>query len=155
MNQDLHKLVYCSRNLITGNPTEIAAEVQQILASSRANNMREGVSGALLYNAGMFAQVLEGPTAAVGRIFEAIQRDPRHSEVVVIESAPAMQRDFPDWSMAFSGVFRSAGDEQELLAVTEAFDAGFAHREGAAEKVLDVLKNLVVQEDDWVLLDAA
>ncbi|UEM07295.1 BLUF domain-containing protein (plasmid) [Skermanella rosea] len=88
MSEQIHRLVYFSRNAMPGTEDEIVAGVQQILASSRSNNARAGVTGALLFNSGCFAQVLEGPTPAVTETFERIQWDERHSEVLVLEYAP-------------------------------------------------------------------
>ena len=150
MNSNLYSLIYCSRNLIRGNDAETTAEIQSILAKSRENNGRAGITGALLYNAGNFAQILEGPLEAIGRTFEVIQRDPRHSEVTVIHSGPVETRHFPEWSMAFSG--NSAWER--MPQATAAFDAVFANTVGAGEQMLSLLKDLVVREDD-MLLDAA
>lgn len=147
----LYKLVYCSRNRIGGDCPEVAEELGGILAASRANNARVGITGALLYSAGNFAQVLEGPLASVERTFELIQRDPRHSEVVVIQSGPAETRDFPEWSMAFAG----NKNMENIPVATAAFEAVFAHAVGSGEQMLSVLRNLIVQEDDWMLPDAA
>ena len=151
MNPYLYNLVYCSRNRIRGNHTEVTAELQTILASSRANNIRAGVTGALLYNAGNFAQILEGPLSAIERTFEIIQCDARHSEVTVILLGPGAVRQFPEWSMSFAG----SKSVESMPTATAAFDAVFAKSVGAGEQMLSLLKNLIVREDDWVLLDAA
>ena len=151
MSKSLYKLVYCSRNRIQGTNAEVNAELQKILASSRANNPRHGITGALLYNAGNFAQVLEGPLDAIEQTFEVIQRDARHSEVTVIQSGPGEERDFPEWSMAFSG----SRSSEAMPQATAAFDAVFANAAGSTDYMLTVLKDLVVCEDDWILLDAA
>ena len=151
MKNDLYRLVYCSRNRLQGTDAEVTAELQGILASSRKNNPRLNVTGALLYNAGNFAQVLEGSLDAIQRIFEIIQRDPRHSEVTVVESGPAAERDFPEWAMAFSG----SNNPGNLPAATAAFEAVFADPSAAGDQMLSVLKDLVVLEDDWMLLEAA
>ncbi|MFL6414616.1 MAG: BLUF domain-containing protein [Bryobacteraceae bacterium] len=147
----LYKLVYCSRNRIGRSGTEARAELKSILASSRTNNLRAGITGALLYNAAAFAQILEGPLASIERTFEVIQRDPRHSEVVVIQSGPAEKRDFPEWAMAFAG--NSKWEEVPLVAA--AFEAVFANAVGSGELMLSVLRDLVTREDDWAILDAA
>ena len=122
-------------------------QLQGILATSRANNARAGITGALLYRGGNFAQVLEGPLAAVERAVELIQRDPRHSEVIVIQSGPAETRDFPEWSMAFAS--------SKNIPSATAFEAVFAKPSGSGEQMLSVLRDLIVREDDWVLPDAA
>ena len=100
---DIHRLVYTSRNLIEGTEDEQATVVAQILETSQRNNGKVGVTGALLFNSGSFAQVLEGPRVAVEATFERIQRDPRHSDVSVLQCEPVESRGFPNWSMAFIG----------------------------------------------------
>ena len=99
----LYRLVYTSQNLLRGSDEQRAAAIAEILAVSRRNNGRVGVSGALLFNGGSFAQVLEGPREAVEATFERIQRDPRHSEVSVLQCEAVAARGFPHWSMAFAG----------------------------------------------------
>ena len=83
MTSDLHRLVYCSRNRIPGAATEISAEIDVILAASQRNNLRFGVTGALIFNTGAFAQVLEGACPDVESTFERIQCDQRHRDVQV------------------------------------------------------------------------
>ena len=151
MNEQLFRLIYCSRNRIPGSAADVTKEIHNILHSARANNAALAVTGALLYNAGNFAQVLEGPLEAVGKIFEKIQRDLRHSEVIVIESGLTGERQFADWSMAFSGSALLAPKQ----SAKDAFDAAFSRTVGAGEQLLSVLRELVQQEDDWALIDAA
>lgn len=99
----MHRLVYVSRNRITGRREMIRAEVGRILASSRRNNEAVGVTGALLFNASCYAQVLEGRMADIEAVFERIQRDPRHDNVVVLSLDPVGERGFSAWSMGFAG----------------------------------------------------
>ncbi|MCX4198446.1 BLUF domain-containing protein [Methylobacterium organophilum] len=72
---DLYRLVYASKNLLQGPEPEAMAAVRQILDASRRNNAALDVTGALMFNAGAFAQVLEGPRQGVEATFERIQRD--------------------------------------------------------------------------------
>ena len=100
---ELYRLVYTSRNLLDGGEEEQKAAIAGLLAVSKRNNARVGVTGALLFNGGSFAQVLEGSRAAVEATFERIQRDPRHSDVSVLQCEPVAARGFPNWSMGFVG----------------------------------------------------
>ena len=77
----VYKIVYCSRNCLQDSD-----EIQRILTKSRENNRRHDVSGALLYNAGCFAQVLEGDQRAVEEIYERIACDPRHSDITMLQA---------------------------------------------------------------------
>ncbi|WP_232631400.1 BLUF domain-containing protein [Methylobacterium sp. Leaf118] len=99
---DLRRLVYYSRNRI-GGAEALDRTVRAILATSRVNNARVGVTGALMFNAGCFAQVLEGPGAAVESTFERIQQDERHGEVSLLAFERVEARLFTDWSMAYVG----------------------------------------------------
>lgn len=142
MTNDLYRIVYCSKSCVPGGEEEIRGELSQILASARRNNSRVGVTGALLYNAECFAQVLEGPQEHVADIFETIQADARHHEVAVIESGAVQDRLFPEWSMAYA----AGRSEQHRAQVTEAFDTVFAGSPGGTEQVLSLLQQLLANQ---------
>jgi diguanylate cyclase (GGDEF)-like protein len=100
---DLYRLVYYSRNTVMGLEEEVRATVDQILATSQRNNAAAGVTGALMFTDGLFAQVLEGEQAAIETVFERIQLDDRHGEVRLLSFGPTDVRVFPTWAMAFVG----------------------------------------------------
>jgi hypothetical protein len=99
--EPVFRLVYASRCELPD--TALEAEIPRILAAARRNNAAQGVTGALLFSADGFVQVLEGPTEAVERTFERIECDPRHAHVVILEAGPAAAREFQNWSMAYAG----------------------------------------------------
>ncbi len=134
----LFRVVYVSRSLLPEPAAE--AELERILARSRRGNAALGITGALLFSEDCFAQALEGPPETVEAVFEAIQRDPRHTEVVVLEAAPVPAREFGAWSMAYAGRCRKAG--ARFAALAEA-GTGEAAQAAAAGRVLDLLRGVV------------
>ncbi len=104
MTQPLFSLAYFSRNAIDGTAEEMQSAIAKILASARRNNARQGVTGALLFSDGCFAQVLEGAREDVESVFETIQCDLRHSDVTIMHLHEVEERSFGDWSMAFGGI---------------------------------------------------
>ena len=140
----LHRVLYCSRNLIPGDPDAVAAGIRSILAASRRNNARDGITGALLFSQGCFAQVLEGPLDAVEGAFERIQCDERHADVTVLQSGPAAQRDFADWSMAFAGP-----DAASPLAGARMDDV-FAGQSDQGDELLGLLRAVITREAEWL-----
>lgn len=104
MSEALSSLGYVSRGTLAGSPEEVAAEIAAILAAARRNNQRLGITGALLFSEGQFAQVLEGPQAAVEEIFESIECDSRHAGVTLLHFHPVAARSFAGWDMAYVGV---------------------------------------------------
>ncbi len=141
----LYRVLYCSRNNLAGTAETYPDEIQRILATSRENNRRDGVTGGLLFSDGCFAQVLEGPLTAVERAFERIQCDGRHQEVTVIQSGAIAERDFPDWSMAFTGTGPTSNP------LPGALGRAFSGQSTAGNDVLALLRKVVVRENDWLM----
>lgn len=140
---DLYRLVYASKNLLQGSDAEITQAVSQILDASQRNNARVNVTGALMFNAGAFAQVLEGPQHGVESTFERIQCDPRHGDVTVLQCGPAESRSFANWSMAFVGQSDAGRARWEGIAATSGFD--LSRLDGDA--VFAMLHGLVLDEE--------
>lgn len=90
-------LVYLS---IARQPFSEQALVE-LLAVSRRNNARDGITGLLLYKGGEFIQVLEGPVDPVVALTEKLEHDPRHGQIQILLQSPLRQRQFADWSMGF------------------------------------------------------
>ena len=141
----LHRVLYCSRNRIPGNKEAVAGGIRDILAISRENNARAGVTGGLLFTQGCFAQVLEGPLDAIEATFERIQCDERHSDVTVLQSMPIAARDFSDWSMAFAGT-ENTGDALSPISFAEFFSG----RSSGGGAVLELLRAVVRRETQWL-----
>lgn len=116
MKDELHRMVYLSRNDISGDEQAFRSEITQILRAARKNNVKEDVTGALMFNAKVFAQVLEGPYDKVQGIFNRIESDERHSEVVILDFSPIEERGFPEWSMAYVGVESDLADSYFMIA---------------------------------------
>ena len=108
---DLHRLVYVSSAKAPFSPSDLEA----LLAQSRAKNKEVGVTGALVHCDGNFMQLLEGPKAAVLETFARIKRSGRHGNVMEMMNEPVGQREFAEWTMAFSPT--SASD---LLKLSQA-----------------------------------
>lgn len=140
---DLLHVAYFSENRITREDAGLIEEINTILRVSQRNNARDGVTGALVFNRGVFGQVLEGPSRAVETIFERIQMDTRHANVTVLDLAPIERRFFSEWSMGF------IGDEDKLeaqfRAVTGAPTAELPNLSG--HEMLDILTRLARENE--------
>ena len=141
--ESLHRLVYFSRNLVPGKPAEIATEIESILESARRNNAQRSVTGALIFNSGIFAQVLEGALQDIEQTFERIQRDARHGDVHVLAFEGTSIRRFPSWSMAFVG--RSAEGRDLFSGIAEA--TGFEAERMQGERVLEIVNSIAIEEE--------
>jgi predicted signal transduction protein with EAL and GGDEF domain len=139
----VHRLVYYSRNAIYGLDEEVSGSVGAILAASQRNNARVGVTGALMFTDGFFAQVLEGSLTAVEQVFERIQLDDRHAEVQLLSFGPVERRLFPNWSMAFVGNAERGRQQFGHYAASSGFD--FAAVSG--DDMVVHLRALLVDEE--------
>lgn len=96
----IHELVYFSR--AAGEWTTEAA-LDELLTVSRDKNKRLSITGLLLFEAGEFVQLLEGPEAAVREIYyDTIALDARHVRPTVCWEFPKPARSFASWQMGFA-----------------------------------------------------
>ncbi len=79
-------------------------ELLKLLNQCRINNGAKNITGILLYANGTFFQVLEGDDATVNSVYKIIEKDSRHKDCTVIDSAKITERAFPYWSMGFEKI---------------------------------------------------
>lgn len=135
MSHDLIHRIYAS----TATQPFDEAQLAQLLHLARRRNAQLGLTGMLLYAEGSFFQVLEGSPEAVDGLYERIERDPRHGDVVCIVREPITHRSFDAWTMGF--VNASARDLSGLVgtgALLGGVGAGRARIDaGRARRLLD------------------
>jgi len=147
VSTDLYRIVYCSRNEIKGTTQEIVNAQLSLLEAARSKNRRLSLTGALISQAGVFVQVIEGPQHSVEHVFSLVQQDDRNSDVTVCLRGPETERDFPKWSMAFAD--GEALGESSLPQVI--LDVVFANQEGAGVNLLALLKAHFTHENSVLL----
>jgi hypothetical protein len=131
----LYSLVYVS----SAKKEMTDDELKGLLKLAREKNTGLGVTGMLLYRDGFFMQALEGEENVLESLFNAIKRDPRHEDVLVVYKKPIHERKFANWTMGFNKI-----DDKSLECVEGFCDfmqrpkpAFFAERAGEAEALLD------------------
>lgn len=129
----MQRLLYVSTSRMPVSPANLA----DILAASRRNNRRDGLTGLLVVGRQRFLQVLEGDAEALERTYARIRRDLRHFALVELERRSVEQRGFPDWDMGCRNGFRR--DDESLAAIVDRLTEGVedlslrAHLRGFAE----------------------
>lgn len=96
----LYYLIYLS------SATELYTEsdLSGILTTSRKNNTDKDITGLLLYHDGSILQILEGDKEVVLSVYDKIEKDERHHNIMKMVSGTTEERNFPDWSMGFKTV---------------------------------------------------
>jgi len=110
------RLIYASTALHEWS----AEDLLTLLKECRTNNSAKNITGILLFSNNTFLQVLEGDEATVTSVYAAIEKDPRHKDVTVVEKQKITERAFPYWSMGFESI-----DSHELAEI-EGFNNFFA-----------------------------
>ena len=103
------------------------AELEGLLRSSRDANERVEVTGVLFHKNGYFLQLLEGPDAAVLEKMATIRDDSRHEKVTTLLKEPIVERQFPQWTMAF------AAADDEALGEVPGYRTAFADLEAGED----------------------
>jgi hypothetical protein len=124
-------------------------ELRAILTVARRRNKADNVTGALLFTASGFAQVLEGYREIVERTFERIGSDPRHADVTVLAFTPTDRRSFPEWSMGFCGQIKPGVADPLAHLLSDITFPG--ERATTGGDLLRMLEKVVRREDEWII----
>lgn len=100
-------LIYISS--ATSWPSE--TDLKKILEQARARNLKQNITGMLLYDNATYLQVLEGSDEDVHAIYNSILKDPRNNGNVKLVDKEISQRDFPNWSMGFKRLETCSAEE--------------------------------------------
>ncbi len=106
------QLVYISER----SPATDEAAINKIKLRAEHNNHRRDITGALLFTERYFLQYLEGEAAVVDALYASICRDPRHSQVRLLQRKPITQRDFSRWSLGVRKLLDTE-ENQDLLTL--------------------------------------
>ncbi|PZN94802.1 MAG: diguanylate cyclase [Alphaproteobacteria bacterium] len=141
---DLYTLAYFSRSATPLRRNSLAA-IDDILHISRTNNGKLGITGALLFGEGYFAQVLEGPLPAVEIIFEKIGLDTRHRDITILYNRPLLRRDFSGWSMACVGAIDIHRLPDDIHGVVD--DGACCETALTGQQILEFMQALIRKYD--------
>lgn len=106
----MFNLVYRS----TASPAFGQSQIKDMLKASRDFNVKNDITGCLLYYNGEFLQYLEGDQAKVMDLFEKIKEDYRHFQITLLSYSHIYSREFDHWSMAYEN-FLGANHQLEYL----------------------------------------
>jgi len=116
----MHKIIYLSSSREYLSPEQI----NELLIQSRKNNLKNNITGVLLYFDGDFLQVLEGPKKEILDLFETIKKDKRHSQIFSVLNKEIKEKHFPEWNMGFAS---SNYEKLRTLPSFENFDQTLLH----------------------------
>ena len=72
-----------------------------LLEQARAKNLKNEITGVLIYVQGSFIQLLEGEEPALSETFSRIATDTRHTGLMKLSDRNVEKRSFPDLQMGF------------------------------------------------------
>ncbi len=136
MTEPLLQLAYVSQAAEPFSDDDLAA----LMKVSRRRNRAVAVTGMLLFDDGLFLQILEGPADSVQACFDRIRLDPRHTDVqTVYVDRHCPEREFAKWNMGCKILGRRlAADYRDMDdRVRRVLDQGRPQGELAHQLLLD------------------
>lgn len=98
------------------SPGLTSAALDALTDDAARRNAEIDVTGVLFSSGGLFVQVLEGPEDALDALFQRISGDPRHRNVLLLDSEESIEeRLFPHWSMRRLSPAEAAQERMEPL----------------------------------------
>jgi len=98
---------------VATNALEIA-EMEELLEKARANNIKDSITGCLIYYQGKFVQLLEGERKEIDVLYDKIKQDPRHKNVTLFSDDQITKRTFPNWGMAYYPIDEDGTNKYEF-----------------------------------------
>lgn len=96
----MYQVLYQSKASLNLSETDI----ENILHTANNYNNANDITGCLLYNDGIFLQILEGEEETVQKLYEKILKDNRHTNIELLESGHSSKRSFSKWGMAYKEI---------------------------------------------------
>jgi hypothetical protein len=93
-----------------------AARLGAMITEMRSSNLRNHVSGMLLYTGVHFVEILEGEQRVLDAMWSRVQHDDRYAAPVRLGDEACNARWFADWKMAYA-------DDQDVGAQVDALRA--------------------------------
>ncbi len=103
----LYELIYSSR--ASSNITNDMLE--NVLETSRINNLKDNITGLLIFDGSTFCQILEGEKDVIESTYNRIKHDNRHIDHSLFHSGEIEERNFLEWSMSFKRVQKQINTE--------------------------------------------
>jgi len=119
-------------------------DLLRLLQECRKSNHKEGITGMLLYCSDAFIQVLEGEESDLDNLFKIIKKDPRHTNVTILEKKQITERKFSNWSMGFKNL--TDADLQDVKGLNDFFENDiqsdyFIHEQNILALLMQHFKN--------------
>ena len=114
-----------------------SGEVFEIIETSASNNLRDDLTGMLIFANDRFFQIIEGEPAAIDGLMARLQADPRHHSIEVLHRHEIRERSFPRWRMERVRIANGGVPEADLSKVSSGVQAlvrQFLDRSIASEK---------------------
>jgi Sensors of blue-light using FAD len=78
-----------------------ADDISAILKKARDFNLKNNITGCLLFHKNQFIQILEGDKDIIKDLLSKIEKDKRHTNIIILAEGEKELRTFKDWTMAY------------------------------------------------------
>ena len=92
-----------------------STELKNYSKFSVSDCSRDGITGCAIYYFGKFIQIFEGDEAKVLELYSKIKSDHRLEEVYLFSEDSIIQKDFPNWGMAYYPENRNVIEKNEFV----------------------------------------
>jgi len=123
-----------SKKIETGNNFE------DLFEAARANNIKNNITGILIYRNSNFLQVLEGEQTMVDSTFKRIRLDVRHHNLFKIIDTTIEQRFFQDYNCGFTVI----NDSQTMHKLKDYLEWLKSSDDIKAKKIISIVENFII-----------
>lgn len=118
------------------SPSFSATRIYQITVPSRRNNLRDHISGMLLFTGAHFFAILEGEERDLRDLWWRLEQDQRHCDLFCIGDDPCGSRLYPEWKTAYMADSKVDAQIESLRSLQVRVDMDRPHAGTPAKSAL-------------------
>ena len=122
---------------------ESIKNLEALYSKAKTNNLKNNITGILIYINNNYLQVLEGYEKTIDKTFEKIYADGRHKNIFKIIETTIEERIFEDYNFGFTTI----KNKQELNNLYEYLNWLKNADNEAANKVIAMVENFIIKNE--------
>jgi len=117
-------------------------DLEHLFRVNKRNNTDLNITGVLVYNYGNFLQILEGDKHEITMLFEKINQDPRHSNIIKLIDTTIEERIFDGYNSGFVIV-----ENSKTLNQLEKYLKWIREAElKTVDKIINIVENFIAKK---------
>ena len=126
----------------SANKNHEGFNLENLFLTTKANNLKNSITGVLIYQGGNFLQILEGDKTLVNKLFKRIKNDFRHTNTLQLLNTNISSSIFEDYKTGFETI----DSRQEIKGLENYLNWLKTAELESVDKTIAVIENFITRK---------